>query len=233
MRHSLWVYGLLGLLLSAPAAADVTIHYAPVAPSEHALIVEADGQGRMRAETNPGQFIYMRDGNVFVVTPGEDQPTVSRLDDFLVVAAEAASAYRQSHPMHGTPPQMRIRLSERGEESVGGWHGARFAIEQIGPHNPEFDTIWVASDDPALAEASRIMTRLFQAEIRIYATVFSFPPELRTIMQQLADRGMPLRMRMTDTYRLESVGTDPIPASRFELPGPVLTRDQLRARQPR
>jgi hypothetical protein len=37
---------------------------------------------------------------------------------------------------------------------------------------------------------------------------------------------------MTDTYRLESVGTDPIPASRFDLPGPVITRDQLRARQP-
>src|SRR3954471_18144665 len=177
MRHRLWVYGLLGLVLSAPAAADVTIHYAPVAPSDHPLIIEADGQGRMRAETGPGQFIYMRDGNAFVVTPGEDQPTVSRLEDFLAVAAELSSAYRQSHPLHGTPPQMHFRLSERGEESVGGWHGARFAIELVGPHNPADDTIWVASNDPALAEASRIVTRLFQAQMRIYATVFTFPPE--------------------------------------------------------
>src|ERR1700712_810535 len=106
MRHRLWVYGLLGFLLPAPAAADVTIHYAPVAPSDHALIIEADGQGRMGAETGPGQFIFMRDGDVFVVTPGEDQPTVSRLNDFLVIAAEVASAYRQSHPMHGTPTQI-------------------------------------------------------------------------------------------------------------------------------
>src|SRR4051794_20728266 len=111
MRLRLSCFGLFALSLAAPAAADVTIRYAPVPPSDHALIIEADGEGRMRAETGAGQFIFMRDGDIFVVTPGEDQPIVSRLDDFLVVAAEAASAYRQSHPMLGSPPQMHFRLS--------------------------------------------------------------------------------------------------------------------------
>ena len=127
---------------------------------------------------------------------------------------------------------MHFRLAERGEESVGAWHGARFAIEQVGAHNPALDTIWVASSDPALAEANRAMTRLFEVQFRIVSTVFPFPPEMPAIMRQLAERGMPLRMRMTDTYRLESVDAAPVPAGRFDLPGPVLTREQLRARQP-
>jgi len=236
MRLRLSSFGLCALLLTAPAAADVTIRYAPVPPSDHPLIVEADGAGRMRAEIGPGQFIFMRDGDVFVVTPGEGQPIVSRLDDFLAVATEAANAYRQSRPAEGAiqlrmPPQIHFRLTERGEESVGAWHGARFAIEQVGPHNPAFDTIWVASNDPALAEASRIMTRLFQVQYRIYGTIVSFPPEMPGIARQLAERGMPLRMTMTNAYRLESVDAAPVPADHFDLPGPVLTRDQFRARQ--
>jgi hypothetical protein len=236
MRLRLSCFGLCALLLAAPAAGDVTIRYAPVPPSEHPLIVEADGTGRMRAEIGPSQFIFMRDGDIFVVTPGEGQPIVSRLDDFLVVAGEAASAYRRSPPTEGaiqlrTPPQMHFRLAERGQESVGAWRGARFAIEQAGPHNPAFDTIWVASSDPALAEANRAMTRLFQVQFRIVATVVVLPPEMPAIMRQLAERGVPLRMTMTNTYRLESADAAPVPADHFDLPGPVLTRDQFRARQ--
>ena len=88
MRLHLSMLALLGLLLSAPAAADLTIHYAPEPPSDRPLIIEADGQGRMRADLGAGQLIMMRDGDIFVVTVGEDHPNVVRLDDFLAVAAE-------------------------------------------------------------------------------------------------------------------------------------------------
>ena len=231
MRHHQSLFVLLALTLAAPAAADVTIRYAPVPPSERGLVLEADGAGRMRAEIAPGQLIIIRDGDVFIVTPGADRPNVSRLDDFLAVATEAARAFRQAHPLHGPPQERRYRLNERGPATVGPWHGTRLAIEEVGARAPDAGSEWVVSDDPALAEAARIVSRFIEIMYRIDAAIVDFPPELPGLLHQLAERGTPLRMTMSETYRLESVGAEPVAADRFALPAPVLTRDQLRARQ--
>src|SRR5437763_900696 len=74
VRLRLSIFALLGLLASAPAAADITIRYAPDPPGERPLLVEADQEGRIRAEIGPGQLLLMRDSDIFVVTPGADGP---------------------------------------------------------------------------------------------------------------------------------------------------------------
>ena len=221
----------LGLSLSTRAAADVTIRYAPDPPGDGGMVIEADGQGRIRAEIMPGQFLIMRDGDVFIVVPST--PTIARIDDFIAVVSEAGREYRGSRAIQLRSPaaDTPYRLSERGPETVGNWPGTRVAIEQVGQHNPDHDIEWVVSSDPALAEVGRIMARIFETQIRI-GTAFlgAQPRELTALTLQLEARGAPLRVR--NSYRLESVSFDPVPASRFDLPGPVMTREQLRALRP-
>ena len=231
MRHHLSVFGLLGLLLSAPAEADVTLRYVPDAPGTLGILIEADGQGRMRAEIAPGQLFIMRAGETFVVTPGAQGPNVSRLDDFLAVGTETAQAFEASHPVRNPPPQLHFRLVDRGPQTVGIWPGTRIAVEQIGPHASAQDTEYVVSTDPALAEAGRMANWFFETEGRILVTILRFDrAEFTGVVRQLIARGTPLRV--SGRFRLASIGADPVPASRFDLPGPVLSREQLRARQP-
>jgi hypothetical protein len=231
MRLHLASLGLLGLLVSAPAAADITLRYATEPPSDRVLLIEADGQGRIRAEIAPGQLLIRRGGEIFVVTPGEEGPNVSRLDDFLVIATEMGHAYEASHPIRTPPPALHYRLTERGPEAVGTWQGTRIAVEQIGSRDPAAATEYVVSTDPALAEAGRIANWFFETQGRIQATILRFDrEELMTLLRQLIARGTPLRV--SGQYRLQSIGADLVPATRFDLPGPVLSRQQLRARQP-
>jgi len=230
MRMHLSVLALLGLLLASPAAADVTIRYAPDPPNNRGLIIEADAQGRVRAETGPGQLLITRDGVTYVVTPGEEGPRVSRLDDFLVIATEAARAYRRANPVRTPPPELHYRLRERGPETVGIWPGTRIDIEVIGSTSEDSASQWVTSADPALAEAGRIANGIFEVQSRIFETVISNPGELMALLQQLRQRGAPLRLG--GQYHLESLSADPVPAGRFDLPGPVLSQAQLRALQP-
>jgi hypothetical protein len=229
MRLHLAVLGLCAVLLAAPAAADVTIRYAPDPPGERALVIEVDGQGRMRAELRPGQTLIRRDGETFVViAPPGEAPMVARLDDFLAFWAERsrAAAQRGAVPLRGPAADAHYRLSERGPEAVGAWHGTRLAIEEIGRHDPARDTIWVVSNDPALAAAAPAATWFFEALARIGAN--AMPAEYMATLRQLNGHGIPLRVY--NFYRLDGLSADPVPAGRFDLPGPVLSPDQLRER---
>jgi hypothetical protein len=227
MRFHLAALGLCALLLAAPAAADVTIRYAPDPPGERALLIEADGQGRMRAEVGPGQTLIRRDGETFVIItrPGE-APMVARLDDFIAVAAERsrAIAQRGGIRLRGPATDAHYRLSERGPEAVGAWHGTRLAIEETGRHDPHQDTIWVVSNDPALAAAAPAVAWFFETDARIVAD--ALPAEYGAEFRQLNGRGTPLRVY--HFYRLDRLSADPVPAARFDLPGPVLSPAQLR-----
>ena len=232
MRLPLILFGLFAAALATPAAADMTITYAPDSPGGRGLVIEVDDAGRIRAENGPGQMLIMRDGDIYVVTPGEETPTVARIDDFLAVAEEGARAFRQSGFLRLPSPDTHYRLNDRGPQTVGSWPGTLLAIEQVGPHDPELDAQWVVSSDPALAEPGRIVLRVLDVMARLaHALVGDSPPEFMARLNEVRSRGALLRI--VRQYRLESVGTDPVPASRFELPGPVLTREQLQARIPR
>jgi hypothetical protein len=229
MRFHFAALGLCGLLLAAPAAADVTIRYAPDPPGERALVIEVDGQGRMRAEMGSGQSLIRRDGETFViVTRPDEAPVVARLDDFLAAAAERGREIARSGGirLRGPAADTHYRLSERGPEAVGAWHGTRLAIEEIGRHDPHQDTIWVVSNDPALAAAAPAVAWFFEIEARIIAdTMGAFPAEYVAAFRQLNGRGTPLRVY--NFYRLDRLSADPVPAARFDLPGPVLSPEQL------
>lgn len=228
MRLRLVLCALVALALSAPAAADVTLRYAPDSEGGRGLVIEADDAGRIRAETGPGQLLIMRDGDTYVVTPAEERPRVVRIDDFIAMAEEAARAFRR-RLVNPTPSGTRYRLTDRGPQTVGAWPGTLLAIEQIGPHDPERDAQWVVSSDPAMVAPGRIALRVMEIQIRLADVMMGEePPEFTARLHELHGRSAPLRI--VGLYRLESLSADPVPASRFELPGPVMSREQLRQR---
>jgi len=57
--------------------------------------------------------------------------------------------------------------------------------------------------------------------------VLVYPEQFTRMSNDLLGRGMPIAWNGRE---LRSVAADAIPAARFELPGPVLDRAQLRAR---
>ena len=60
------------------------------------------------------------------------------------------------------------------------------------------------------------------------STLLGQTPDMLTELDGLLARGVPLRMG--DQFTLASVSAEAVPAASFELPGPVLTREQLRGR---
>jgi hypothetical protein len=232
MRLRLVLCALVAVAASAPAAADVTLRYAPDVEGGRGLVIEADDAGRIRAETSPGQFLYMRDGEIFVVAPAEGTPTVARIDDFVALVEEAGREFQQRGIIHPTTGEGRYRLSDRGPQTVGNWQGTLFVIEQVGPHDADLDYQWVVSRDPDLAALGPIASRVFAAQQRLAAALLgASPTEFSTLLDDPRTRGAILRI--VNLYRLESVSNEPVPASRFDLPGRVLSRDQLRQRAAR
>lgn len=232
MRLPLLIAAALAALAGAsPAAADVTVRYAPGREGGQSLVIEADDQGRVRAEGGRGQLIIIRDGETYMSPPSEDGAFAARLEDFFAVGAEMFDRL-VGEGMRVTRPS-GYTLNTRGPETVGQWQGVLYAIDPVGaapspdPDNRGLEL--VVSNDPALTAAGRASGQVFGALIRTFAMAFGgAAPGLTGHAQEVLGRGTVLRM--DGQFRLESVGTGPVPASRFDLPGPVLSRDELRAR---
>jgi hypothetical protein len=221
------IFAVCLLAMPAAALADVTIHYGPVGDSNQHITIEADMAGNVRAEAGPGQIILIRaDGQVYLAVPG-DEAEYARMDDYVALL----EAHRAAHPGMGVrpPPPAHYVLEPRGEEQVGQWRGVRYVVAQAAPHDRALDQDAVISADPALAEAGRAATRLFQAQGRMISAAFGAgPPELIRLQLEMYGRG--LALRVGPIYRLESVNADPVPAGRFAIPSPLLTRAELAER---
>lgn len=223
---------LAALAFTSPAAADVTVRYAPASDGGQSLVIEADDQGRVRAEGARGQLIIIRDGETYMSPPNAEGMFAARLEDFFAVGAEMFNRLL-GEGMQVTRPSGYM-LNMRGPETVGQWQGILYSIDPVGAA-PDSGSgsqglELVVSTDPALSAAGRASGQVFGALIRTFAMAFGGEaPELTSHAQEVLGRGTVLRMDRQ--FRLQSVdNTGRIPASRFDLPGPVLSRDQLRAR---
>ena len=217
-----------GLLsCSAPALADVTLQYGPVGNSNQLVTIEADAAGNVRSEAGPGQVMLMRaDGQAYLAVPGDEEEFV-RLDDYVAVL----DAHRRAHPNPRIQPPRPAHyvLEPRGEEQVGQWRGLRFVLAPAGPHDAMLDHEVVISTDPVLAEAARAAARFFTTQGRMASAAFGpDSPEHARLAADMYSRGLPLRVSII--YRLESIGNAPIPAARFAIPAPLLSREELAER---
>lgn len=232
MRFRLAIVAAIAVLGTAsPAAADVTVRYAPGREGGQALVIEADDQGRVRAEGGRGQLIIIRDGEIYMTPPTEEDVFAARLEDFFAVGAELFNRML-GEGLRVTRPT-GYGLNERGPEMVGAWRGTLYSIDPEGaadgPGSAPEGLELVVSSDPALAPATRATSQVFTALIRTFALAFGgAPADLSAHAQDVLGRGAVLRLDRQ--FRLESVAEGPVAATRFDLPGPVLSRDQLRAR---
>ena len=207
------------VLLPLLAAADVTLRYAADEAGELAMVIEADDAGNIRAERGNGQAMIIRENEIFLVLPFEGRPVV-RFEDALALAAEARG--------DATPTaRERNRLVDRGAQRVGQWEGRLYWIEPLPPAGDRLRSEIVIATDPALVPAGRLFARVEEEEARMFRAAFAVPPsDYLELSRGLFDRG--LMLRIAGRYRLEGLSDAPVPAERFALPGPVLSRDAYR-----
>jgi hypothetical protein len=214
-------------LAPATARADTTLRYVPELEGGLGLVIEADARGHVRAEGSGGLVLIIRDGVTYMVVGHEDH-AVARIEDAAAVATEAR-ARRPSSLVSPRPPA-RYTVSAHGPQSVGQRAGIAYSLTASPPiPGATFNDI-VISTDPALIPLGHSFAQVVGAQTLLFEAALGVGDVDgdRAAMDVLS-RG--LLLRMVGNYHLESLATDPIPASRFDLPGPLLTRDQLRARQ--
>lgn len=254
MRRFFTLFGAVALLLAAPALADVTVRYrVKDQPTKQVTLAVAD-DGHARFDSGDGSVLIVRDGVGYFVSSDRQGPIVGRLDDGIALitefaaglmqmmqAMEAQAAANRPPTADGQPApaprqglaQLRTmvlapyQVSERGRETVAGRSGIVYAIAPAaGGQGPTLDL--VVATDGDLAPVGRELRRLLSLAVAPASTLLGQTPDMLTELDGLLARGMPIRMGQH--FTLASVSAEPIPAASFELPGPVLSREQLRGR---
>jgi hypothetical protein len=199
--------------------------------------------------------LIVRDGIGYFVSSDRQGRFVGRLDDGIALITEfvgglmemmqameaqaaanpppAAEGEAAPAPQQGGFARLRTEMlapyevSERGRETVAGRSGIVYAITPAGGgQGPTLDVVIATDGD--LAPVGREMRRLIGLATAPANALLGQTPDMLTELDGLLARGMPIRMGQQ--FTLTAVSADPIPAASFELPGPVLTREQLRGR---
>lgn len=213
---------------AAPARADTVIRYELAQHPGRPLVIQADGEGHVRADNGDGQTLILRDGEIYALLPNPDGGvTVTRFADFMGVMLDV---FRQ---MFGAGafselPAAHFTATAHGPETVGQWPGTRYTIDPAGPGGEAGDSVDVViSEDPALAPAGRPVAQVFGALIRAVFALGAEQPELAILADQTFGRGLVLRLNQT--HRLIAIAEEEVAPERYVLPGPVFDRAQLHA----
>jgi hypothetical protein len=250
MRRSLLIAALAGTLLASPAQADVTVRYRAVLPAsapanvrEHppTMTISADGAGQARFEmAAPGAPVaaarqpsvaFLTSANVNYVAvfgPGVAANMLARLDDVLALVSEFARPLLQGSAREGLQlvMQQRVEIIPVGPETVAGIQGNLYRVVMItgDTRTPPID--FVVATDPRLAPVGQAFAGMFEAFRPTLVSLLGGEPQALMAMRGLTGLGAPLRIG--NEFRIDSVSTDDVPDSQFALPGPVMSRDQLR-----
>ncbi|HVQ09046.1 MAG TPA: hypothetical protein VMS43_11495 [Allosphingosinicella sp.] len=252
MRMLLAISALIGLGAAAPAWADVTLRYKPVVPATASapppgsvpiLTVAADDAGQARIEmvapagaagaapgaSPPSVALITREGVGYVALNGPQagQQIVARQDDVLAIVTPLASGLAGGSGREGVQEMMRQRVEvvPLGTESVAGVQGRLYRIVMISGETRSPPIEIVLSQDPRLAPAGRELVRLTDSLRPIVVAVMGGEPQVYAAVRALLVQGTPLRL--TNAFVLDSFSTEDVPDSRFALPGPVMSREQL------
>jgi hypothetical protein len=252
MRRLLAIATLIALGASTPAWADVTLRYRalmPPTPAQQApanpptLTVIADDSGQARIEMAapgpppgapavgrpPSVTFITREGVGYVALSGPQvgMELVARQDDVLAVLTPVASGLASGSVREGVQEMMRqrVEMAPGGPENVAGLPGTLYRVVIVDGETRSPPIEVVLSSDPRLAPARRELVRLIETMQPTFVAVLGGEPQIYTAFQSLLGRGVPLRIG--NMMVLDSFNTDDVPDSRFALPGPVMTREQL------
>jgi hypothetical protein len=252
MRRLFAIFALIGLGAAAPAWADVTLRYKPVLPATATaearaalptLTLDADDSGQARIEMAapggppadqagaraPSVALITREGVGYFAlngpTPGQE--IVARQEDALALIAPLARGLASGSAREGLQEMMRQRVEivPVGAETVAGVRGNLYRIVMISGETRSPPLEIVLSSDPRLAPAGRELVRLVDSLRPTLAAVIGGEPQVYVAVRALLGLGTPLRI--ANQFALDSFSTDDVPDSRFALPGPALSREQL------
>ncbi|MEA3012017.1 MAG: hypothetical protein QOD42_562 [Sphingomonadales bacterium] len=255
MRRLFVIFALTILGASAPALADITLRYRAVVPqtapaqvreSPPTMTVDADDAGQARIEMSappgaagpPGAPAGDRAPSIALITregvgyfalrgPQAGQELVARQEDALALLAPLATGMASGSARTGVQEMMRQRVEVEPirEEVVAGLRGQVYRIVVITGETRSPAVEIVVSNDPRLAPAARELVRLVESLRGTLVAAMGGEPPVYGAVRTLLGHGIPLRIGAV--FVLDSFSTADIPDSRFALPGPVLTREQL------
>lgn len=251
MRRQLLLAILAGSLFASPALADVTVRYRAVLPESApanvrenppTLTVSADGAGQARMEmaappgiaggpgASPPSIAFITRENVGYVAataPGGAMQMVARMDDVLALIAQFAAPLLQGSAREGAQMALRQRVEIQpvGPETVSGVRGNLYRVVMINgeTRSPPIDV--VVATDPRLAPVGQEFARFFESARPTVVSLLGSEPQIYMALRGLMGLGAPLRIG--NEFRIDTISTDDVPDSRFALPGPVMTREQL------
>jgi hypothetical protein len=232
MRPRLPLLALLLVLQPSAALADVTVRYSAAGAGGPRLSVAVDDSGQVRAAIwqAPNVTLIRRAGVSYVAYQESRTGTmVARLDDVIALFVDILRSTRDADALQAFREMsaMQLEVREHGAETVAGRPGILYAIRDVNPGAPSAADDVVISTDPELAPVAREMVRFADSVIGALQAAMGSTPEVLTGLRALLGRGAPLRVGRQ--FRLEAVSAEPIPAAAFDLPGPVISREQMEA----
>lgn len=253
MRLWLPILALAALGLPSAASADVTARYAGAGKYAATMNVAVDESGQVRAEAGPPNnaaqriVLIRREGVDYVSAADAQGRFVARTGELFALVGEMirTSIPQSARDAIRAAADIRFEITPGGMETVAGREGRIYRITQIAPPTPrpasaqagqeppgaEMPSLEIViSEDPEIAPVGREMARLFESGLGLADSVTGTRPAAIGQIRALLARGT--LIRFANELRLRSVRTDPIPDSAFVLPGPVLTRAELRERMP-
>jgi len=233
MRRLLIWFGLVALA-ATPALADITARYRVAGGEGKTVSIAVADDGRARLDGGDGPTLITRDGVGYFVAPNGQGHLIGRQDDALAIATEFLTALMAMIPegqQEGGLGGVRAMaaapfdVAERGTETVGGRTGTVYAIAPgAGGEGPTVEIVLSRDDD--LAPVGREMLRMLALAEAPASALLGGTPDLIVEIRALLESGTPIRIG--DQFVLDGVSADPIAPEAFVLPGPVLTRDELR-----
>jgi len=219
----IWFLVALAAAGAAPASGDLTVTYVPVdAGFDMKMKVEVAANGDLRADMSvPGLYMVKHDGHIYFVMPGAAGPIVADIADMGAVMQEEMNKSAPNFCADLSREPSSYRLVSRGTVTIAGRTGEAYGPEGREGSRPDV----VISRDPALAPLGAAMAAQFRASMAMMGGCASTIP-MFVQMQALLDSGAPLEF---GPVRLETVQAGPVDPTRFALPAPPATRDQVRA----
>lgn len=247
MRRPLLLAVLAGSLFASPALADVTVRYRAVLPESApanvrqnppTMTVAADGAGQARMEVTapvtgdapPPSIAFITRENVGYVAataPGGAMQMVARTEDVLAIATQFAAPLLRGSAQEGARMvmQQRVEIHPVGPEAVNGVQGNLYRVVLVNGETRSPPMEIVVATDPRLAPVGQEFSRLVDSFRPTVVQLLGSEPQIYMALRGLMGLGAPLRIG--NEFRIDSVSTEDVPDSRFALPGPVMSREQL------
>ena len=215
------------LVMSAsgsPAFADLTATYA--APNRALTMkIEIASNGDIRGTTSsPNSYFITRGGHGYMVQASFNGPVVMRMEDISIVMADQLKRLMPNMPAGAGDQAPSFDLAKGGVVSIRGRKGIAYYMGKAVTHAPNEQPVVVISSDPTLVPLGTAMQHQFAMSVQAMGQMFGKANPFAQ-MQAVLKEGAPI---VFTGMELDTVSSDPIPSSEFELPASPLSIDGVR-----